>query len=84
MAPKVLRCRHRHALGGGGMSVRCGISGLTLVLTWLIAGRGVASMRGRGQTKGLVARETTGALILLHAFLKGSEVKRLKGILEKL
>ena len=54
-------------ISGGGTFSRGDISlgGLTFVLTWLM---GVASM-GEGENKGLVARETTGAPILL-----GSEV----------
>ncbi len=44
-----------------------------------MAGGEVASM-GEGQTKGLIARETTGAPILLGAFFKGSEVIILIGM----
>ena len=53
--------------------------GLTLVLAWLMAGWGVASVMGGGvgQTKGPVAPETTGAPILLHAFSKAAKLQDL-------
>ncbi len=78
---RVLRCRHRYARRTAcqcvyvwGLSCQWGgwhiSGGLTLVLTWLMAG-------GR-ESKGLVACETTVSPLLLRAFFKGSEVVTLK------
>ncbi len=78
-----------HGVGtsvGHGMSVAGGTSvgvvypgfwvSLWSLLGWWLAG--VASMRGREAevTKGLVARETLSAPILLHHFFKGSKVMK--------
>ncbi len=50
------------------------IPGLTLVLTWLMAGRGDGIYGGGGLSTGLVMPESWSAL---RAFFKGSEVMRL-------
>ena len=60
---------------GGGTS----LEGLSLVLIYLVDGQqggGMPSMVGSTKTKGLVARETTAAPILLRALFKGSEVMK--------
>ncbi len=53
-------------MGGGG---------LTLILSWLMAGRMGGGIHG-GKAKGFIARETAGAPKLLRAFFKGSEVTK--------
>ncbi len=58
------QCGVAHHVGGTSLRV-------DLVIMWLMAGEGVASMGGEAsKTKGLIARKTIGAPILLFAQVK--------------
>ncbi len=58
-----------HNMEGGSISP----GGLTLVLTWLMAGRGVASMGGGGKAKVSLLPKPLELQFLLCSYTKGSE-----------